>query len=343
MEEIISNTIKASKIHKNIRKELKDFIRPDIKLIDICEFIENKIRDNSVNQVNNGIAFPTGVSLNNIAAHWTPIKKTNSTLLTKDDVLKIDYGVHYNGCIVDSAFTWINNDKYKPLLEASKEAVYTIIKNIGVDTTISEIGEMSEEIISSYEIELDGKTIPIKPINNLCGHNIKPWTIHAGKFIYPIKNNDNTKIEDDDILAIEIFTSTGKGTTILDNKSSHYMINTDIYTDNTNNTVYTNNTNKYTYDCNMKLNNLRYTKSRKLFNTIQDTFKTLPFTQRYLDYCQSDIKHYGTFLNDLFNNGIIKSYPALIDPDVNSYTAQFEHTIYISENKKINFSLDDDY
>jgi len=324
MDEIINNTLKAATIHKQIRTELSSIIKPEIKLIDICKFIENKIRTLSEpNQINNGIAFPTGVSLNNIAAHWTPIKNTDNTTLNTNDVLKIDFGVHHNGCIVDSAFTWSNNKKYNPLLEASKEAVNTIIKNIGVDTTISEIGHMSEEIISSYEIELNGKMIPILPINNLCGHSIKPWHIHAGKFIQPIKNNDKTKIEENDILAIEIFTSTGNGTTILDTKSSHFMINP-------------------TYKKN-NINNLKFQKSKKLLNIIENKFKTLAFTQRYLDYHQTDIKHYGTLLNDLFNNNIITSHPALIDPDPNCYTAQFEHTIYISETKKINFSKSTDY
>ena len=38
-----------------------------------------------------------------------------------------------------------------------------------------------EEVISSYEIELNGKVLPIKPIRNLNGHNIGPYRIHAGK------------------------------------------------------------------------------------------------------------------------------------------------------------------
>jgi methionyl aminopeptidase len=318
MDTIISNTHKAASIHKQIRKELDDFIKPDMELINICKFIENKIRTLSEpNQINNGIAFPTGVSLNNIAAHWTPIKQTDKTIVTTDDVLKIDFGVHHDGCIVDSAYTWTNTSKYDPLLNASKEAVSTIIKNIGVDTTISDIGEWSEEIISSYEIELDGKTIPIKPIDNLCGHSIKPWNIHAGKFIYPIKNSDTTKVEEDDILAIEIFTTTGSGTTVLDNKSSHFML-TDHYQQH--------------------INHLQFQKSKKLVSIIENKFKTLPFTQRFLDFHQTGFKHYGTFLNDLFNNQIITSYPALIDPAPNCFTAQFEHTIYVSESKKINFS-----
>jgi methionyl aminopeptidase len=317
--EIIKNTKKAGDIHKQIKIELDTFISSNIKLIDICKFIENKIKTlSSSDQINSGIAFPVGVSLNNIAAHWTPIKNNDQTILTDNDVLKIDYGVHHNGYIVDSAFTWSNNSKYDPLLNASREAVDTIIKNIGVDTTISEIGSWSEEIVKSYEIEKKGVLVPILPINNLCGHSIKQWTIHAGKFIQSIKNNNKTKIEEHDVLAIEIFTSTGSGTTVLDNKSSHYML-------------------KENYNKN-NIKNLKFNNSKKLLNLIERKFKTLPFTQRYLDYHQNEIKHYGTFLNDLFNNNIISSYPALIDPDDNSFTAQFEHTIYLDETNKIVFS-----
>jgi len=43
-----------------------------------------------------GLAFPTGVSLNNCAAHYTP-NAGDSTVLQYDDVMKVDFGVHING------------------------------------------------------------------------------------------------------------------------------------------------------------------------------------------------------------------------------------------------------
>jgi methionyl aminopeptidase len=49
--------------------------------------------------------FPTGVSLNQIAAHYTS-NPGDKTVLKYDDVLKLDFGTHVNGYIVDSAFTW---------------------------------------------------------------------------------------------------------------------------------------------------------------------------------------------------------------------------------------------
>lgn len=327
LTEILYNTKKAANIHKSVRKELQNFIKPGVKLVDICKLIENKIRLSSDdNEVNHGIAFPVGVSLNNIAAHWTPIKKSDETLLNQGDILKVDFGVHSNGYIVDSAFTWTDNLEYNPLLEASKDAVYNIIKNVGVDSTMSSLGEISEEIVKSYEVEKNGHFTPVVPIKNLCGHNIKPWTIHAGKFIPSVKNNDQTRVEENDVLAVEIFTSTGTGETELDTKSSHYMIKPE-----------------YSKSTKSNFNNLKFEKSKKLLSIIENKFNTLPFTQRQLDFHQSHIKHYGVYLNDLFQNHIINSYPALIDPKEDCMTAQFEHTICVSENNVINFSLGEDY
>ena len=34
--------------------------------------------------------------------------------------------------------------------------------------------------MESYEVEIDGKTYPVKSIRNLNGHSIGPYQIHAG-------------------------------------------------------------------------------------------------------------------------------------------------------------------
>jgi methionyl aminopeptidase len=41
--------------------------------------------------------------------------------------------------------------------------------------------------MESYEIELDGKVIPIKSVRNLNGHSIAPYKIHAGKSVPNVK------------------------------------------------------------------------------------------------------------------------------------------------------------
>lgn len=91
-----------------------------------------------------GIGFPTGVNLNNCAAHFTPnAGDTTGTsceiptllfthllqpVLQKGDVLKVDIGVHVRGRILDSAFTLAWEPTYDNLLEAVKAATDTGIR-----------------------------------------------------------------------------------------------------------------------------------------------------------------------------------------------------------------------
>ena len=71
----ISLCFEAAQIHKKVRKDLKNYLDEDRSLKDICFFIEDQIKMYSNNQLNNGIAFPAGLCLNNMAAHWTPSQK----------------------------------------------------------------------------------------------------------------------------------------------------------------------------------------------------------------------------------------------------------------------------
>ena len=65
--------------------------------------------------------------------------------------------------------------------------------------------------MESYEVELNGQTHPVKAIRNLNGHDIVQYSIHGGKSVPIVKSNDQTKMEEGEIFAIETFGSTGKG------------------------------------------------------------------------------------------------------------------------------------
>jgi len=76
---------------------------------------------------------------------------------------------------------------------------------------MSDIGSAIQEVMESYEVELNGNTIPIKCIRNLNGHNISQYNIHGGKTVPIVKGQDQTKMEEGEIYAIETFGTTGKG------------------------------------------------------------------------------------------------------------------------------------
>lgn len=169
-----------------------------------------------------GIAFPTGCSLNNVAAHFSP-NPGDTTVIKYDDVCKIDFGTQIKGRIIDSAFTVAFNPKYDKLLEAVKDATNSGIREAGIDVRLGELGGLIEEVMTSYEVELDGKTFPIKVIKNLNGHSIEPYKIHGGKTVPTCKSNSNVKMEEGELYAIETFGTTGKGYANDEGDCSHYM------------------------------------------------------------------------------------------------------------------------
>lgn len=71
-----------------------------MSMIEIAELIENGTRAVvDENGLEAGIGFPTGVSLNHCAAHYTP-NAGDKTVLSYDDVMKVDFGVHVNGKVL---------------------------------------------------------------------------------------------------------------------------------------------------------------------------------------------------------------------------------------------------
>lgn len=61
-------------------------------------------------------------------------------------------------------------------MEAVRAATNTGIREAGIDARLCDIGAAIQETMESYEIELNGKTYPIKCIRNLNGHSIAPYS-----------------------------------------------------------------------------------------------------------------------------------------------------------------------
>jgi len=108
----LSDYRQAAEIHRQVRHHAQSIIKPGKSLTEIAQQIEDGVRALTGHQgletgdsLHAGMGFPTGLCLNNIAAHYTPNPGHKDIVLKYDDVLKVDFGVHVNGRIVDSAFT----------------------------------------------------------------------------------------------------------------------------------------------------------------------------------------------------------------------------------------------
>ena len=307
----------AAEAHRQTRYFMQSYIKPGMTMIEICETLESTARKLiAENGLEAGLAFPTGCSLNHCAAHYTP-NAGDPTVLKADDICKIDFGTHINGRIIDCAFTLTFDNKYDKLMEAVREATNTGIKAAGIDVRLCDIGAAIQEVMESYEVEINGKTHQVKAIRNLNGHSIAPYRIHAGKTVPIVKGGDQTKMEENEVYAIETFGSTGKGFVHDDMETSHYMREFDV-----------------------GHVPLRVAKSKQLLYTIEKNFGTLAFCRRWLDRLGQT--RYLMALKDLCDKGIVAPYPPLCDVK-GSFTAQYEHTIILRPTCKEVVSRGNDY
>lgn len=76
---------------------------------------------------------------------------------------------------------------------------------------MSDIGAAIQEVMESYEVEIAGKSRPVKAIRNITGHDILRYRIHGDKQVPFIRNDSRDKMEEGEIFAIETFGSTGRG------------------------------------------------------------------------------------------------------------------------------------
>ncbi len=281
----IEDYIKAGKIAAEVREHMRKRYHVGRTLLDICEEAEEMIRAKGGEP-----AFPCNVSLNEVAAHYTA--EPNDSIEVRDgDVLKIDIGVHVNGSIADTAVTVCYNSSYSILVEAAEHALREAIRVARAGVKAGDIGRVIERTIKSYGL---------KPVQNLSGHSIAKYTIHAGKSIPNIWTIGSFSLQQGEVYAIEPFVTTGDG--------SGLVYNGDI-------------SNIYS------IVSRKRTESKEadtFLDMLWTRFKTLPFALRWLK--DEDVNHAREMISFLLKKKVIRAYPVLVEGN-NRYVAQAEHTI----------------
>ncbi|MBI2043395.1 type II methionyl aminopeptidase [Candidatus Pacearchaeota archaeon] len=279
--------LKAGKIASEVREYAREFIKKNMPLIEIANRMEEKILG-----LQGKPAFPTCLSIDSTAAHATP--SYNDSRIARG-ILKIDFGVHIDGWIADTAFSIDLEDleENKKIIRASEKALEAAIKTIKKNVQLKEIGKAI-----SREMEL----LNLNPITNLSGHGIDRWILHSRVSI-PNHDNKSMILIEEGLYAIEPFATTGIGS-VHDGKPSGIF----------------------------RLENERNVRSliaREVLEFIIKEYQTLPFCSRWL------VKKFGTKaligLKQLEENGNLHSYAELIESS-NSLVAQTEHTILVEKN-----------
>ena len=303
--------------HAKIRKRIITWIQEqssEIKYVDLCNFVYH-----TIHEMKYSIAFPCGISKNDIAAHDTAFTNDTRTFDKTKDIVKIDWGIHQDGKIIDSAFTWIPSmcnknetireltDKEKQAQKLTREVIDTMLKHIKIDVSTFEVAEKAQEIINSYE--------DVTCLKNLAGHQIAPWKIHGDYYVpFSIESKtfftDNPRFQKDDICAVEVFS-------VADKDPSIHMLELK-------------DTNHFIWNRNTQFINRLLEDTKKFRNDIvrKQDFR-LPWTFKFQDYEYSRYKE-TEMITDLFLNNCIDAYPPIITP-TRANTFQYEDTIIIDE------------
>ncbi len=284
--EDIAHFKKAGEIAKQVFPYAIELAKPGVKLLEIAEKIEARIVE-----LGGKPAFPVNLSMNDIAAHYTP---SHEDAGIAGGLLKVDFGVHIEGCLADGAVSvdLENSEENKKLIEASKRALEQALALVKKDVALTDIGKIIQDTIVAAKFS---------PIGNLSGHEILPYMIHAGLTI-PNVANGNTFRLDEGVYAIEPFATTGAGYVYEGKPSGIYQMK--------------------------QKKPVRDPVAREMILFIEEEYEILPFCSRWLVKKFGARALFA--LQGMEQQGIVYQYPQLIEKN-HGKVSQAERTILITK------------
>lgn len=283
-EDIREKYEEAGRIAKEAREKAVKLAEPGVTFLEIAETVEGFIRDEGAKP-----AFPVNVSVDDVAAHYTP-KVDDDATLGKEDIVNIDVGTQVDGYIGDTAVTIDLSGDHSDLVKASEEALDKALDRIAPGLNVGKIGEVIQETIEGYGF---------KPIRNLSGHGVEQYTQHAGNTIPNIATDTQETLEAGQAIAIEPFATTGAGE-VTDGKPGN------IYR--------------------LKNARARGRMERKVLGQVNNEFKSLPFASRWITSIPKP--RVETTMSKLVRSGNLHAYDVLREKDGGLVT-QTEHTVLV--------------
>ena len=232
--------LEAGEAVQEAKNKARELAEPGTNLNRIAEEIERGIRDRGLQP-----AFPVNISIDDVAAHYTP-PEDEERVLKESDVVKIDIGAQKDGYIADTAITLNPSGENQEMIDAARNVLEKAVEFVEPGRTVAEFGEYVEsQIPEKYE-----------PVRNLTGHYLGRYTQHAGVSIPNIANANQHVFEEGDAIAVEPFLTDGSGKIKQGQKGNIYKLEQD--------------------------RNLRGRTERKLLGEVKN-FNGLPFTTRWID------------------------------------------------------------
>jgi methionyl aminopeptidase len=186
--EILEKYRKAGEISAQVRKEVLEKIKPGMKILELAEFIENRVLE-----LGGKPAFPVNIGINDITAHYTPVVN-DATMIKAGDLVKIDHGIHVDGYVADMAYSYCSGKN--ELIKAAEDILHAGIKVIKPGIKVHEISQAINEAVEAAGVGI---------IVNLTGHGLDRYVIHGPPTIPNIANDSRHELKEGDVIALEPF------------------------------------------------------------------------------------------------------------------------------------------
>lgn len=275
----------AGRVSKEAKERAVEMVADGVLLLDVAEEVEGTFRKRGLRP-----AFPTCISIDHIAAHYSPTHD-DPLRFRRGNVVKLDLGAQKDGWVADTAVTVeVGSRNWSRLIQASELALQTAIEAVrpGVETRL--LGEGIRRAI-----EANG----YKPIRNLTGHTIERYVLHAGKSVPNIPHGHDT-LEEGETVAIEPFSSSGAGEVDGRRTGNIYRV--------------------------LRTKPLKDAALNEFLDRLAAEFKSLPFAERWAHALDPKAP---ALLNQLLRTGSVMTYPALLDVG-SGIVAQTEHTMIVT-------------
>ncbi|HUC38589.1 MAG TPA: type II methionyl aminopeptidase [Candidatus Acidoferrum sp.] len=253
-------------------KVARDMVKPGVKLLDVAKKAESFLKEKGY-----GLAFPLNLSINEQAAHYTPSLE-DETVFKENDIVKVDFGAEKDGVLGDCALTVDLSGKNQKLVEASMEALQNAISVVKAGVEVRKIGAEIEKAITAKGFE---------PIRNLGGHSVKVHDLHSDIFIPNYDNEDDTKLEEGMVVAIEPFATNGEGMVTESDTCEIYGFNAEM--------------------------GVRLKEARQIMEEIKKNYSHEPFAVRWFSNIVPSSFGLYAGIAELSRNEALVRYPTLVE------------------------------
>jgi methionyl aminopeptidase len=263
----------SGKILRETREEMRNYVREDMPILQVCEKAESLIREKGGKP-----AFPCNVSINEVAAHYTS-PPNDERRIPENAVVKVDVGVHVDGYVTDTACTVCFNPEYRSMQVAAEQALAAAIDSVHADMATSKIGVIIERTI---------KNRGFKPISNLTGHSVGRYLIHAGTSIPNVMQISFGKVKAGEVYAIEPFVTLPDAAGRVENSPEVTIFRL------------------------VKAKSVKNPYAKQLLKYIEENFVTLPFAERWLKGAVPEKQHREAF-KELRKSKAIMGYHVFVE------------------------------